>query len=872
MNNNLDFEFQFENYHFPKLGFIKIPTPEIPGEDKIRLDLPPGCNTNDYLLSLTKESFETKIKQGKILEKDKKKYWERLEHEYNEISKLRFTDYILLVYEVIRFCKKEGILNGFGRGSAASSCLLYVLDCTGVDPIEHDLLFERFISSARTEIKEMDGEVYIASGSLPDVDIDSQRSQKYKINEFIQKKFPGKTAAICNISTFQSKTLIKEVLKSFEEYKEEQTKLVANLIEVEFGKVEKISHAAEENEKFAEWAKEHSETIEICENLANLAKNKSVHASGIIICNEKIEDVLPLELDSNKDIVCGYSMDDAQMFGIKLDNLGLKSLDAIKQCLDLIGKKLLDIDVNDSSIYEFLNKSDNYYGVFQAEEGLGKKTLQDIEPQNIEDVTASIALGRPGSARFIGDYIKNKNSGEDINLDPRIKEIYKATNYVIIYQEQIMKLCQIMANFTPLETNNVRKGIAKKVKEKLLEYKEKFIKQSIENGFNEEFVRKTWGQFEDAGDYSFNKSHAAAYSFLTSACCFLKKNHPLEFYYSLLKNAQHEAKPLEEYQVIFFEMLREKLNIHPPHIIKSDFDFTIENKGIRIGLGNIKGISDKSREKLAKFKTQNLNKFQIFQASKECEVPISVLSSLILVGSMDDLLTESRTRTLVEAILWNLLKDKERQKCLELGDKYGFHLTNLVKALNKEIKDDKNKPFIKDSRMETIRKHFNPYYQQFKNNSKNEKFSQYWFENELLGFSFSTNLHEIYSPHYDNLLKIEEINDCSEGEYVNFVGEVSGEVKNFKSQKKGTPTLKLDIKDHTGVLCCLAFNSKGGDTIDEIEENNGRLPKEKDIVIGYGKKMSDAVFLSRLKIEDHSVVKKISELKDIKQTKDKEIV
>ena len=198
-------------------------------------------------------------------------------------------------------------------------------------------------------------------------------------------------------------------------------------------------------------------------------------------------------------------MEGSQSIGIKIDNLGLKNLEAIKECLDLIGKKMEDIDVNDESIYTFLNNTDCYRGIFQAEEGLGKAVLRKIKSNNIEDVCLSISVGRPGSLMFLDEIIDSKFNGSFKTIDKRIKDILSPTFNVIVYQEQIMALSRVMANFNAQEADGLRKGVGKKIVEKILEYKDKFINNSIKNGYEEKFVRSTWQTFVDSGNYLFNK-------------------------------------------------------------------------------------------------------------------------------------------------------------------------------------------------------------------------------------------------------------------------------------------------------------------------------------------------------------------------------
>ncbi len=501
----MNFQEQFSNYDFPLLGYIKIPRIPIPEEDLKRLNLNKDNSSEDYLKALANEGFKKKIESG-IIPKDKSEiYLNRINHEISEITKLLFTDYILLIYHIIRFCKNNGILNSPSRGSCGGSLLLFALDVVKIDGEKHSLLFERFISAGRTEIKEFNGEKYILSANLADVDIDSDRNLKYKINEFVAATFPNKTAPIKTFGTLQGKSAIKEVLKAYEEFKEEDAKEVSNLIETVFGKVEEISDALEDNIKFKEWAVKHEKTVQIAQQINCLIKNTSVHASGIIVCDTELLDNMPLELSSDKKVIVGYDMEYAQMFGVKIDNLGLKNLGAIKTCLDLIGKKMEDIDVEDESIYKFLSETNHYRGVFQAEDGLGKSVMKKLKCKNIEDVILSIAIGRPGSMKFLDEILEVREGKKIRNVDSRIKDTLASTFNVIVYQESIMALARIMANFSPQEADGLRKGIGKKLKDKVLEYKEKFIERSLKNGFDEQVVIELWQTFEDSGDYLFNK-------------------------------------------------------------------------------------------------------------------------------------------------------------------------------------------------------------------------------------------------------------------------------------------------------------------------------------------------------------------------------
>ncbi len=857
MNNFFN---KFEQYNFPNLGFIRIPKIKILEKDKIDLKLQENVTSNQYLRALVKRGFEEKLKLGIIPVEKREIYSKRLEHEYNEITKLLFTDYILLVYKIIAFCQANEILNSAGRGSAAGSLLLFVLKITHIDPIKYNLLFERFVSSARTEIKEIDGGQYLASSSLADIDIDSDRNLKYKINAFIESEYPNKTAAIKTFSTYQGKSVIKDCFKILEEASEDDSKIVSDLIESRFGKVEEIHKALESNDKFKKWAEKHKKVVDVSQCLNGLIKNTGVHASGVFLCENTIQDTLPLELSSDKKLITSFDMDDSQLFGVKIDNLGLKNLGAIRECLFLINKTIYDIDILHPSIYEYFNNRDDFCGLFQLEEDLGKNTLKKLQVKNLEDVCLSISLARPGSYRFVDDVVKYRRTGTFKKYDDdRINEALKDTYGILIYQESLMKLCRVMANFTPQECDGVRKATGKKIKEKMLSYKEKFIKQSIENGFNEKTVLDIWESFESSADYSFNRSHGCAYSATTCVTAYLKVNHPKEFFLALLKNCQHEAKPMEEIGLIQRELINFGIILLPPHIIKSGLDFTIEGDNIRFGLGNIKGISAKTIEKLNKFRNVHSNKLEIFKAADESGLPISVLSSLILVGSLDgEKFNTTRSKLVLEAQLYRLLTDKEKNLVSDFGGQFNYSLIDIIKHISKEARDIKGKLLIKESRYATLKRNFAPYHEMYNFNKSNEILANYYMEYELLGGAYSHQLIDIFRKHCDDLITISQIKASDEGERVHFAARIYA-VKEGVSKSKNK-YIKVFCSDHTSNFMVMLCNSPKFDKIGEFLEENGAKMKESDIIVVRGKKSNDMVWGDKITIQNVEVFDKISKM------------
>jgi DNA polymerase-3 subunit alpha len=856
------FKESFIKYDFPLLGYIRLPSIKIDEEDKGLLNITTDISNQEYLKLLIEYGLKKWVKSGKIKNDELSKYKERVDKELNTIINLQFTDYIIIVYKVINFCRKNGILTGPGRGSAGGSLILALTDVTyKCDPLKDELLFERFISEARAQVKVVNEITYVKSSALPDVDLDINYIHKDKVRRYLEELYPNRTSQICTLNHLSSKILVKDVVKTLLNYSEESAKMISDMIEKSFGKVESINSAIQENAAFKKWAaeQENKEAVDIMLKLHGLIRNKSVHPSAILISYDEIDGKIPLELSSDKKIVASFDMDYAQNFGIKLDILGIKTLEVVAETLKLVNKTIDDIDIRDKSIYDYLRSTDCYYGLFQVEEGLGKETLKKISPNNPQEISLSIALGRPGSMKFIDDYCKFKNEGINVNIDERIKDILISTGGFIIFQEQLMALCVRMANFSLIDADGIRKATGKKIREKMLSYKEKFINGSVQNGYVKEFAEKMWETFEDSANYSFNKSHSTCYGNLTAITTYLKANHPQEFYVALLKMAKHEPNTLEVIGQIEMELRERGIQLLQPNLIKSDLDFTIEGKGIRFGLGSIKGIAGKNIEKLIQFRKPYSNKFELLEAARQAKIPSNILGALIMSGCLDEIVA-NRPKVLAEAAMWWILSAKEKQLCLSLGVEYNFDLFALFKFL-KTANNGEGKPYIKPSRLETIRKHFEPHQNLYLENKKVAELTAYVFEKSLLGYSYSTTLKNVYSKACKELISIGDIKYLEEKDSVIVIGEVI-ESKTGKSQK-GSRYWKGEITDETGTFGVMIFNDKMQDSF----EINGCHPKEGDILFVRGQKFDTKIFANEISIQDQQVATSIRKLKDISGTK-----
>jgi DNA polymerase-3 subunit alpha len=415
-----------------------------------------------------------------------------------------------------------------------------------------------------------------------------------------------------------------------------------------------------------------------------------------------------------------------------------------------------------------------------------------------------------------------------------------------------------MANkigFTLDEAEILRRIVGKKKRSEVTKWRKKIKDKIKEKGLDPEIGDILWQILEDSANYSFNKSHSVSYAALAASTVYLKYKYPQEFFLSLLKMTRHEPDPIAEISKIHQEMDLFGIRLLPPHLTKSQMDFTIEGKDIRFGLLSIKGISEKSIEKINNFKDIYANKFEIFKAAEEAKLNIGVLSALIQAGALENGVHQSRSKVVLEAQLWNLLTSREKKYVLNLGEKMKFDLVEILKFLIR-FKDEKNKVVIKESRYETIKKKYKPYLNIYMLNSKAENFANWYYEKMLLGYTYNKSLMDIFSEKRADLQSLREITDMPSRSNTVFVGRVE-DVWKGKS-RNGNKYVKIEVSDETGTIQALIFN----DSIDKCESMNNGLPEKRNIVIVKGRKTDgDAVFANLIGIQDQKVYTKLSELK-----------
>ena len=572
---------------------------------------------------------------------------ERLNYELEIIKKMNFPGYFLIVADFINSAKEIGILVGPGRGSAAGSLVCYCLGITNVNPLDYNLLFERFLNPERI--------------SMPDIDIDFQDDRRDEVIKYAKDKFGEKSVAqIITFNKLAPRGVLKDVGRVLN-FPFKDINDLTKLIPIVFGKVKPLSACMNEVEEFANYFKTGTEEqkadrkklFEYANVLENLNKNSSLHASGIVIAPSDVTDYVPLSKVTGEDSVycTQYDMsllEDAGM--IKIDFLGLKELKVIGKTLKLINKKyninlttdLIPLD--DEKTYELFS-SGATVGIFQFSKSKMREYLSKLKPKNINDLAAMNALYRPGPMKLIPEFIEKRFGRKPITyMHPKMENALKETYGIIVYQEQVMQIAREIAGFSMAQADNMRKAMGKKIKEKMQQVKKDFISGAVENGVSQKVANNIFALILDFADYGFNKSHGVAYSILAFYTAYLKTHYPLEF---LAVSMEGRKDDETEIQLLAEECKRMNVKLHQPDINLSDMDFKVvydnhdSNKGkIIYGLSAIKNVGEKAADNII-FEREHGGEFKsFFDFLKRVDLRLvnkKTLEGLIFAGAFDEI-------------------------------------------------------------------------------------------------------------------------------------------------------------------------------------------------------------------------------------------
>ena len=637
------------------------------------------CDPKEDNFQFLRKLCFKKVKERGIDQKDNATiYYDRLKEELDIFNDLGFVDYVLLNWDIINFCIENDIPVGAGRGSAAGSLVLYVIGVTNIDPIEYDLFFERFVSKSRARKIEHNGEIFLDGSLLADVDNDISYDRRSEVIEYIEKKYVGKTSKILTLNTLSGKLCMKECGKIVQELSEMDVNQISDTIPKHFGKVASLDVAYEESESFKNYADKYSKVFEIAKKIEGLNKNTGVHPSGISISFYELDEVMPLQFTNDGSLVSGYDMNDVASLSVKFDILGLRTLSVVNDVCKQLNINVDEIDPHHKSIYAALSCLESPQGLFQIEAETNFKVCHLIKPENLEQLSAVVAIARPGALDFKDHYAAYVRTGDFQSVHKFFDDILSYTGGIPLYQEQLMKMA-VKVGFSLDEAEQLRRIVGKKKVDQMPAWKAKIQDKVKNNNLDPAVGDVLWKVAEDSANYSFNKSHSISYAYLAAITIYLKFNYPEQFFLSLLKYAKYEPNSHEEIAKISQELPHFDIKLLPPDLNKSDIDFKVEGKNIRYGLNSIKGVSDKVLVSLLDFREDSFkNKYEVFMSAKQAGLNIGILSALIQAGLLDSFVSKNRCRLVLEAQTFNILTDREKRNFIALGEAYDYDILNSI--------------------------------------------------------------------------------------------------------------------------------------------------------------------------------------------------
>lgn len=485
----------------------------------------PKCvkNTEEFLRKLVYVGIEDRYPNGLT-----EKILERVEYELSVINKMGYAEYFVVVCDFIHYAKENGIPIGPGRGSAAGSIVAYALKITDLDPIKYNLIFERFLNPERI--------------SMPDIDIDICQERRQELIDYVTNKYgKDKVAQIVTFGTLKARAAIRDVGRVLD-IPLSKIDRAAKLIPFNFSIEAALKNIPELNKLYTT-DKDIENVINISARIENKVRHTSIHAAGIVITKDPLNETVPLYCDKDDVVSTQYQMKELEDLGLlKMDFLGLRNLTNIQRAVDYIeadtGEKIIlhDIPLNVKEVYEMLSKGDSL-GVFQLESHGIRRILTKLKPDRFEDIIALLALYRPGplGSGMVDSFINCKNGREEIKYPhDSLKDILQETYGVILYQEQVMKIANVMADYSLGEADLLRRAMGKKKAEIMDENREKFISRSVEKGYTEEKATEIFDLIDKFAGYGFNKSHSAAYALIAYWTAWLKKMYPKHYYAALM--------------------------------------------------------------------------------------------------------------------------------------------------------------------------------------------------------------------------------------------------------------------------------------------------------------------------------------------------
>ena len=549
--------------------------------------VPAGHTLESFLSENAREGLESRLARSVQRQHSDAEYRDRLEEELKIIAKMGFPGYFLVVWDFIRHAKENDIPVGPGRGSAAGSVVSYALGVTDIDPLEYDLLFERFLNPDRI--------------SMPDIDIDFCQRRREEVIDYVRQQYGSESVSqIATFNILKARSAIRDVGRVMGLPFGDLDR-IAKLIPEDFNiTVEKAVLEAPELKELVDGDDDVRQLVETAARLEGMVRHCGVHAAGVVIAPEPLTNLVPLLKTANDEVCTQFDKDDVEALGLlKMDFLGLRTLTVIADAVESIRETedpsldLAAVPLDDPAVYDLFSAGDTD-GIFQFESSGMKDVLRKVQPRAFLDLAALNALYRPGPMQFIDDYSDRKHGRKAITyIFPELEEILGETYGIIVYQEQVMRIAVKIAGFSMAKADTLRKAMGKKIQEMIDREGANFVRGAVKHGFPEDKARKLWEQIVPFAKYGFNKSHSVAYAHVAYLTAYLKVHFPSHFMAAMLTSEVSNTDKLHQYLGRCRHM---GIGIFPPDINSSGQAFTVEGGGVRYALSAIKGVGDAAIE------------------------------------------------------------------------------------------------------------------------------------------------------------------------------------------------------------------------------------------------------------------------------------
>ncbi len=776
--------------------------------------VPKGYDINSYLEYLVFEG--AKKRYGEITPDMK----ERINYELGVIEQMGFSAYFLITWDFIHYAKTHGIPVGPGRGSAAGSVVAYSLEITDLDPIQHKLLFERFLNPERF--------------TMPDIDIDFCIERRGEVIDYVTQKYgEDKVCQIITFGTYAAKAAFKGIARILKIPFSESNRL-AGLIDPAIELALSINDKAktlkqamqydgselkalyDKDEQIACGDPMEGKTvgmkklIDLAVGIEGIKNNTGTHAAGVIIAPKPLDEILPVQPSKDGIIQTGYPPHDVTevLSLLKMDFLGLRNLTTIYKTVDMIEKRQgIKVDINnipldDKPTYDMLMIGDTD-GVFQLESQGMKNLVKKLKPDVFEDLGALVALFRPGplDSGMVDDFVERKHGRQAITYaHPLLEPVLKDTYGTIVYQEQIMQVFQVLADYSLGQADMVRRMMGKKKVDEMEKQKGKFIERSAQHGMTSKDAEALFNQILAFASYCFNRSHSAAYAFVAYQTAYLKCHYPVEYLSALLSSVSSDA---EKTQLYIEEALKKGIKVLPPDINHSLASFTPDGDNIRFGLASIKQVGEAVIEEIIKEREENGDFKSIYDYIKRLDIKCSnkkTLEGLIKAGAFANL--EKSRKQLIDNIEYITATASKESKAKESGQGSLFDMLGDTSA-------------IEDAK--------------FQLSGSDEEYDARTLQNlekEFLGFYITSHPLSTIRDKLPFLMthKITEINDLPNEKIVTICGLVTA-VKQIPTKKDPSKFIRfITIEDLSGKIDVIAFNNK-------IAEYGNYLQTEQRVIV-----------------------------------------